>query len=57
VRETLGADPLSGAVYVLRAKRADRVTLVLWDGTGLRLFTKRSEDGVVKLSSASCTHC
>src|SRR5690242_3047758 len=30
VRETMGADPFSGTVYVFRAKRADRVKLVFW---------------------------
>ena len=45
VRETMGADPFSGAVYVFRAKRADRVKLVYWDGTGVCLFAKRLEDG------------
>jgi transposase len=34
VRETMGSDPFSGAVYVFRAKRADRVKLVFWDGAG-----------------------
>jgi transposase len=45
VREAMGADPFSGAVYVFRAKRADRVKLVFWDGTGVCLFAKRLEDG------------
>jgi transposase len=45
VRETMGADPFSGAVYVFRAKRADRIKLVYWDGTGVCLFAKRLEDG------------
>jgi transposase len=45
VRETMGADPFSGAVYVFRAKRADRVKLVFWDGTGVCLLAKRLEDG------------
>ena len=39
------ADPFSGAVYVFRAKRADRVKLIFWDGTGVCLFAKRLEDG------------
>jgi transposase len=43
VRETMGADPFSGAVYVFRAKRADRVKLVFWDGTGVVLVAKRLE--------------
>jgi transposase len=45
VREEMRADPFCGAVYVFRAKRADRVKLVFWDGTGVCLFAKRLEDG------------
>ena len=62
VRDTMGADPFSGAVYVFRAKRADRVKLVFWDGTGVVLVAKRLEegafrwprieDGVVRLTAA-----
>ncbi len=62
VRETMGADPFSGAVYVFRSKRADRVKLVFWDGTGVVLVAKRLEegqfrwpklqDGIVRLSAA-----
>ena len=48
VRETMAADPFSGAVYVFRAKRADRIKLVFWDGTGLCLFAKRLEDGIFR---------
>ncbi len=35
VRESMGADPFSGAVYVFRARRADRIKLVYFDGTGV----------------------
>jgi len=62
VREALGADPFSGTVFVFRAKRADRVKLVFWDGTGMVLVSKRLEDGkfrwpgvqdaIVRLSAA-----
>ena len=45
VRETMGADPFSGAVYVFRAKRADRIKLIFWDGTGVCLMAKRLGDG------------
>lgn len=45
VGETMKADPFSGAIYVFRAKRADRVKLIYWDGTGVCLFAKRLEDG------------
>ena len=53
VRETMKADPFSGAVYVFRAKRADRVKLVYWDGTGVCLFAKRLEDGAVPLAECA----
>jgi transposase len=45
VREAMGGDPFSGAVFVFRAKRADRVKLIFWDGTGMVLVSKRLEDG------------
>ena len=38
-----GADPFSGALYVFRAKRADRIKIAWWDGTGLCLYAKRLE--------------
>jgi transposase len=62
VQESLGSDPYSGVIYVFRAKRADRVKLLLWDGTGLVLVGKRLEkssfrwpriaDGVMRLTSS-----
>ena len=62
VAEHLGADPFSGAIYVFRSKRADRIKLIAWDGTGLCLFAKcldssrfrwpRIEDGVMRLTAA-----
>lgn len=45
VRETLGANPFGGVIYVFRSKRADRVKLLFWDGTGLVLASKRLEEG------------
>lgn len=45
VREQLKADPFCGTIWCFRAKRADRVKLVFWDGTGLCLFSKRLEEG------------
>ena len=45
VKEQVKADPFSGAIFVFRAKRADRVKLIWWDGSGLCLFAKRLEDG------------
>jgi transposase len=48
VRETLGQDPFSGAVFVFRSKRSDRVKIVTWDGSGLVLFWKRLEQGAFR---------
>lgn len=45
VQTELGLQPFSGVVFVFRAKRADRVKLLYWDGTGLCLLSKRLEDG------------
>ncbi len=62
VRETMRADPFSGAVYVFRAKRADRIKVVAWDGNGLVMLWKRLDqgafrwppvtDGIMRLSPA-----
>lgn len=61
VKEDLKADPYSGVIYVFRAKRADRIKLLYWDGSGLVLYAKRLEqggfrwpqitDGVMRLSA------
>ena len=37
------ADPFSGVIYVFRSKRADRIKLLFWDGTGVCLLIKRLE--------------
>ena len=39
VRDLMQTDPFDGAIYVFRAKRADRVKMVFWDGTGVCLFS------------------
>ena len=48
VKEHLCADPFSGTIFVFRAKRADRVKLIVWVGTGLCLFAKRLEQGTFR---------
>jgi transposase len=60
VVQQLRLDPFCGAVFVFRARRADRVKLLVWDGSGLTLIYKRLdqarfvwpriEDGVMRLS-------
>ena len=46
--QTLRQDPFSGTVLVFRAKRADRVKIVTWDGTGLVMLWKALDEGVFK---------
>ena len=48
VRERLGHDSFSGTIYVFRSKRADRLKIVAWDGSGLVLFWKRLEQGAFR---------
>ena len=45
VTQALAADVYAGNVFVFRAKRTDRIKLLLWDGSGLCLVTKRLEVG------------
>ena len=62
VQEMFGLDPFCGAIFVFRAKRADRIKMLVWDQTGMVLVHKRLEggkffwpqvrDGVMRLSSA-----
>lgn len=62
VKQALASDPFTGDVFIFRSKRSDRLKLLLWDGSGLCLVTKRLEsgaftwppvrDGVVTLTAA-----
>lgn len=62
VQEMHGLDPYSGAAFVFRAKRADRIKILVWDRTGPVLVHKRLEgskfvwpqirDGVMRISPA-----
>ena len=46
--EALGEDPFSGAVLVFRSGRADRVKILVWDGSGLVLIWKQLEGGAFR---------
>jgi transposase len=46
--EVLGEDPFSGAVIIFRAKRADRIKLLVWDGSGLVLVWKHLPQGAFR---------
>ena len=48
IKDEMKADPFSGVVYVFRAKRADRIKLLYWDGSGVVLMAKTLEQGVFR---------
>jgi transposase len=62
VKNELRKDPFTGTVFVFRSRRADRLKLLYWDGTGLVMAYKRLEeqsfawppvrDGLMTLSHA-----
>src|SRR3546814_14289358 len=62
VQEMFGLDPFSGAAFVFRSKRADRIKILVWDRTGLVLVHTRLDggkfvwqgvrDGVLRMSTA-----
>ena len=45
VRNILQLDPFSGAVFLFRGKRGDRLKALVWDGSGLCVYAKRLERG------------
>ena len=45
VMQALSCDPFAGDVFIFRSKRSDRLKLLVWDGSGLCLVTKRLESG------------
>jgi transposase len=45
VAEGLKANPYCGDVFVFRSKRADRLKILVFDGTGMVLATKWLEEG------------
>jgi transposase len=65
VQQALRTDPFQGDVFIFRPRRADRVKILIYDGTGLGLYSKRLEagrfswpspaEGMVRLTSAQLT--
>ena len=65
VREQLHDNPFSGTIFVFRSKRADRLKILAWDGSGLVLLWTRLEhnafrwppisDGALRLSASQLT--
>ena len=46
-------DPLAGSIFIFRSKRADRLKMIFWDGTGLVPVIKRLEEHVFTWPTAT----
>ena len=45
VADTLQQDPTSGQLFVFRNRSADKLKILVWEGTGFWLLYKRNETG------------
>lgn len=62
VQNNFDLNPFSGAIFIFRSKRADRMKVIVWDGTGLVMTYKRIEgkgfewpkivDGMISLNKS-----
>ena len=55
VQQNLAEDPLSGALYAFRGRRAGLMKLLWHDGIGLYMLTKKLEHGQFAWPSTSTT--
>ncbi len=52
VRDKLFREPLSGEVFVFMSKRKNQIRLLLWEGDGFSMYSKRLEKGTFQLPAA-----
>ena len=50
-QETVGYDARSGALFVFYGRRKDALKILFFDGTGMCIFYKRLDKGVVRIPS------
>jgi transposase len=56
VRDQLGADPLSGHLFLFSNRTRTRLKALVWDGSGLWVCAKRLEKGRFRWPAASEKH-
>jgi transposase len=56
-RSLIGADPLSGHVFVFLNRRKNRIKLLVWDRTGYLVLYKRLERGTFAIPSEPPLGC
>ena len=52
VQQALRADPFAGEVFIFRPRRGDRVKILVYDGTGLVLYSEEAGGRAVLLALA-----
>ena len=52
-RLKMGCEPLSGHLFVFTNRRRTRLKILLWDGSGLCLYSKRLERGTFRWPAAA----
>ncbi len=50
VKNELHKDPFTGTVFVFRSRKADRLKLIYWDGSGIVMAYKRLEEHTFHLA-------
>lgn len=58
VQQALGKSPCDGSAYAFRNRRANRLKLLVWDGTGVWLCQRRLHQGSFvwpQAGDAACT--
>lgn len=48
IRRAMNSDPLSGALFVFKNRRADRIKAIYWDGDGLAIWYKSLQRGTFR---------
>lgn len=56
VRDKLLREPVSGEVFIFLSRRKNQIRLLLWEGDGFSLYSKRLEQGTFEIPSGDSDH-